>query len=160
MKVYHGTSFETALKIAEDGAILSPWEQKILWLSTRPDRVEALSRRDASESIEELALRLASGEFMESELEHRAKSVSFAEDLISAWACAVYFEKYNGGVVLGFQIDDSYEDEHNFIYIPRKQGLESLDEIIMLPVATRNHGAIKAAFSRYNVKYTHDYELK
>jgi len=154
MKAYHGTSVGKALKIAGDGAILSPWYQKIHYLLLRSDhdRLKRLFKDYEANSVEELALKEVSLLYGMHEIEHRAKSVSLTKDIRVAYDYApVWISKE--GIILGFDIDNTYDYGVATLYIPRKQSLNSLCEIIMLNSSDKDAESIKAAFSKYDIKY-------
>ncbi|HSU72965.1 MAG TPA: hypothetical protein VLJ21_03900 [Candidatus Binatia bacterium] len=148
-RYYHGTSVEFAFHIAEAGAILSPWEQKIQFVNM-PERKPFYLRqmKDAGmQSLEELALLLASGDYPERDKEKRVKCVSLTTEYDGArsYADQMLGGQRNGaflyrgrGVVLGID----HDGQDRIAFVPRKVSLNGLKDVHILgknvtPLETR-----------------------
>lgn len=152
--VYHGTFIRWAIQMPEDGAILSPLEQKIKFLKRAKANgkqvgINELYKTYKASTIDDLALKIVSEEYGEHDIECRAKCVSFTRDFRHAYSYASRFEAYGGGVVLGLNIPQKYVRE-GVIFVPKQQSLDSLKEIILTPNANRDCKEIESAYSQYH----------
>jgi len=152
--VYHGTSVSSAIEIAIDGAILSPWDQQIKDYK----RIECLKSMSTPE-LEEIALEDAKSLFGDHEVEHRVKSISLvtAKYFSIAEDYARHSEQSAGGVVLGFEVDRSLLkvfpkdwEWRGSVYVPRKMRIKSLREIHISPKARLHESKIMEAYARYH----------
>ena len=153
---YHGTNLDGALGIAKYGAILSRWDQEILRLQFAAAEGQDLHLTEG-ETVEALALRLASSPFHVHEIEHRVKCVSISKSIrVPIMTAAVEEKRGLGGVVLGFEFSEvpkGYETSST-IYVPRKVSIDGLKELHITrdlsPGARKN---LEQAFVKYSHKY-------
>ncbi|MBS3086125.1 hypothetical protein J4422_00290 [Candidatus Pacearchaeota archaeon] len=153
---YHGTDVDSAIGIARDGAILSPWDETIL--RYRGLRIaQTMSYRE----LQKLALEDASRLYSDHELEHRVKSISLDTRFYIAKGYALGYkeEHFHGGVVLGFEIDEdflkricliSYSGHILGAYIPRRLKLDTLKEVHLTPKAKDYKEQIAKEFEVYD----------
>jgi len=141
---YHGTRRTgKALKIAQSGAILSPWYQDLERLrrlkKEELDAYKKVLEHYKTSDEHEAALKLASTGYSPNELEHRVKCVSLTSEL---------YRTRRGdmdGIALGIELD---EPAQQLLFVPRQVPLDTLKEIHLESNAREQE--IRAAFARYN----------
>ncbi len=143
---YHGTPAQNTLLIAKDGAILSPWEQKIEYLhrckEQEPDIYDYILKNFSKRGItdvEKIALELAKPGYAKREIEHRVKCVSLTSDLSVAAA-------HPRDVILGIELDSPPQ---HVLYVPRRVPLDMLKEVYLKETALPLENRILFAFERY-----------
>ena len=131
-RVYHGSIFDFAEVIAEDGALLSPWEREIKALKRHPLSKTFLSRRTGS--FEEIALELASVGYSEREIAHRVQCISLTEKINHAAEYAFgSFNKEKQGFVLELDFfgDGTFTENSSTLFVSRRFSLDSLRAIYL-----------------------------
>lgn len=155
---YHGTNVDSALSIAKQGAILSPWFKELLSLQRAVEEGKNL-QLIPGETIEDLALRLASFAFATHEINHRVKCVSISRDTrIPIGHALAHGYRGNQGVVLGFELSAAlvrpYDRASSTIYIPKKIPIDSLREIhTFRNLEAKNKKLLDVAFAKYKLRY-------
>ncbi|VVB81141.1 Uncharacterised protein [uncultured archaeon] len=141
---YHGTPAGRAIKIARDGAILSPWEQEIIFLrqlkEKNPNSYKKITNKNNGMDEEETALELAKIGYAARETEERIKCVSLTSD--KSWLIAPHYE-----IILGIELEHPPQD--GALFVPRKVPLDTLTEV---HYKTREQ-EIRTAFAKYKPKF-------
>lgn len=156
---YHGTSIENALKIAENGALLSPLDQTISVynkiLQTNPMACKSWEGKNPPQTLEEHALELMKLVYSAHEIEHRVKSVSLSH-LNLALTYANRFEDRHGGIILGFALRTQGERRPHVLYVSRRLALDQqLTELYFTPKAEQHRMRIEEAFRKYAPVISH-----
>ena len=156
--VYHGTSVENGIKIARDGKILSPYEQKLKVIKKDFPKKGFFEKYSNGQSIEDVAMYWASGGFHEREIEFRVKCFSISLDKKEAFRYAKRYENMNGGLVFGVEINAEilagFKGDHPSIrFVSKKLSLNGLKEVYLTSRALSLKMQIKAEFQKYNLNF-------
>ena len=153
---YHGTNLDGALGIARYGAILSRWDQEILGLQTAIAAGQIL-KLAKDETLEDVALRLASVGFSAEEIEQKVKSVAISTERIALMNARVHERKHSGGVVLGFELPMNESSE--IVFVPRSVSIDGLKEIqvftTLARVENKEFDKLRTAFKKYSPSYVY-----
>ena len=145
IRAYHGTSVESAFKIARSLFVRSPLDQEKTYLeSLRYPDLKRLAEIYGVDNLEDLALEKAASNFPERDVEHRVKCVSFSRYPFTS------ISEYD--IFLGMDIFE-YRVSGDIFFVPQRQYLiNSLRELILTPVAESYESRLTAAFFRFNPK--------
>lgn len=163
IKLYHETTLDAGLSIAERGAILSPLQQKIEeyngMYEKNPDKFREFYGMDYEKKAEEDTFEL----FGDYEIEYRAKCISFWIDNFSkAVEQALCFESSYGGLLLEMEIGDAMFEglkksctigHTGILYVPKEFDLRFLTNVGISSRAEPWLDLIKERFDKYKASY-------
>lgn len=133
---YHGTVFHFVPEIAEQKALLSPWDQRIVRcqkMLASPDLNPRSPLVKNRHRLEDYALEIASHGYGEQDIEHRVKCVSLTNDIYRA---AIYARRAElCSVIFGLELDPA---QQTIIFVPRKVPLDTLKEIYVFGKGSRS----------------------
>lgn len=133
---YHGTVFDFVPGIAEQQALLSPWDQRIARYKktlARPDLLKHSPLLKNKHRLEDYALEIVSQGYGAQDIEHRVKCVSLTNDIFrAAWYART---KRLCSVIFGLELDLPAQQT---IFVPRKVPLDTLKEIYVLGKGSRS----------------------
>lgn len=151
---YHGLPLGLAQKVAEDGELLSPEEQRkkeIGWdnltIEQKQQKIEQIGGmlsalvRKPIRTEEDLFRALSP--FLDQEYESRFRNLTFSIYLDEA---QIYSSRYKtSGVILGLEFPDN---GRSWVKTPKKS-LDDLRQVVLNPAATEFWNQIKELFRRY-----------
>ena len=161
--VYHSTDTKNGILIARRGVILSNLEQRLEeFRQLSPRKQERLKILYPGKTMEQAAFEFEASLYGEHEIETRVKCLRVVKRVESAIFYAMSLEDFEGGLILGIDLDDSYveklDQQHygnqDIKFVPNKLSIDTLKEVHLSPTAKRKHESlIKKEFSRYNPKF-------
>ncbi len=159
-KLYHGTGLGNAIKIAEAGAILSPWKKQIRTFESvkreKPEEFERLMEEYPGMTLEEVAWEYAKTGHVDEELDHRVKRASFSRTLRGSFLYADQWSKHAGGLILMLDADlRKLEDvdSKTAIFIPEVSLEGTLKRIYLIGLVHDRFDLIKSTFDKFDPEY-------